>query len=96
MEDKKYIHNPICYINSFCCTISKITKTKNKKFLLKTVTSLKFNINANIYEKSQQQSPNFVRSNQESPDANSLVISTNDATKGKNDKSSKIEKIWTG
>ena len=33
------------------------------------------------------QSPNFVRSNQESLGANSLVINTNDATKGKNDES---------
>ena len=23
-----YIHNPICYINSFCCTIPKLTKIK--------------------------------------------------------------------
>ena len=44
---------------------------------------------------SQQRSPNFVRSNQESPGANSLVINTNDATKGKSDKNSKIERIWT-
>ena len=51
--------------------------------------------NANTYEKSQRQSPNFVRSNQESLGANSLVMNTNDATKGKNDESSKIEQIWT-
>ena len=44
---------------------------------------------------SQQQIPNFVRSNQESPGANSLVINTNDATKGKGDESSKIQHIWT-
>ena len=44
---------------------------------------------------SQQRSPNFVRSNQESPGANSLVINTNDATKGKSDESSKNEQIWT-
>jgi len=36
----------------------------------------------------------FVRSNQEFPGANSLVISTNDATKGKSDESSKIEQKW--
>ena len=36
---------------------------------------------------------NFVRSNQESSSANSLVINTNDATKGENDKSSQIEQI---
>ena len=47
------------------------------------------------YEKSQQQSPNFVRSNQESLGTNSLIINTNDATKGKNDEKSKIEQIWT-
>ena len=56
---------------------------------------MKFNINANTYEKSERQSPNFVRSNQESLGANSLVINTNDATKGKNDESSKIEQILT-
>ena len=39
-------------------------------------------------------SPNFVRSSQESSGANSLVISTNDATKGKSDESSRIEQIW--
>ena len=38
-------------------------------------------------------SPNFVRSNQESSSTNSLVINTNNATKGKSDKSSKIEQI---
>ena len=81
MEEKKYIHNPICYINSFCCIIPKLTKITKK--LQKTITSLKFNIIANTYEKSQRQSPNFVRSNQESPGANSLVINTDDATKGK-------------
>ena len=40
------------------------------------------------------QSPHFLRSNQESPGANSFVINTNDATKGKRDESSKIEQIW--
>ena len=49
-------------------------------------------MNANTYEKSQQ-SPNLVRFNQKSPSVNSLVINTNDATKGKNDKSSKIQQI---
>ena len=44
---------------------------------------MKFNINANTYEKSERQSPNFVRSNQESLGANSLVINTNDETKEK-------------
>ena len=55
---------------------------------------MKFNINANIYKKSLQQSPNFVRSNQESLGANSLVININDATKGKNDeiKTQKLNK----
>ena len=38
-------------------------------------------------------SPNFVRSSQESSNANTLVIKTNDATKGKSDESSKIEQI---
>ena len=38
-------------------------------------------------------SPNFVRSNQEFSSTNSLVINTNNATKGKSDKSSKIEQI---
>ena len=38
-------------------------------------------------------SPNFIRSNQESSSTNSLVINTNNATKGKSDKSSKIEQI---
>ena len=56
---------------------------------------MKFNINANTYEKSKRQSPNCVRSNQESLGVNSLVININDATKGKNDESSKIEQIWT-
>ena len=37
--------------------------------------------------------PNFVRSSQESSSANSLVINTNYATKGKSDKNSKIERI---
>ena len=32
---KKKIHNPICYINSFCCTIPKLTKIKNKNFYKK-------------------------------------------------------------
>ena len=40
------------------------------------------------------QSPHFLRSKQESPGANSFVINTNDATKGKRDESSKIEQIW--
>ena len=44
----------------------------------------------NIYNK-KSASPNFVRSSQESSIGNSLVINTNDATKGKSDKSSKIE-----
>ena len=39
-------------------------------------------------------SPNFVRFNQESSNANSLVINTNYATKGKSDKNLKIERIW--
>ena len=39
-------------------------------------------------------SPNFVRSSQESSIGNSLVINTNDATKGKSDESSRIEQIW--
>ena len=38
-------------------------------------------------------SPNFVRCSQESSNVNSLVINTNDATKWKSDKSSKIEQI---
>ena len=38
-------------------------------------------------------SPNFVRSNQESSNANLLVIKPNDATKRKSDESSKIEQI---
>ena len=38
-------------------------------------------------------SPNFVRSNQESSNANSLVINTNNATKGKSNESSKIKQI---
>ena len=88
MEEKKYIQ---CYINSFCCTIPKLTKKKKKKKkakkLQKTVTTFKFDINANTYKKSQQQSPNFVRSNQESPAAISLVINTNDAIKGTSDES---------
>ena len=46
-------------------------------------------------KKSQRQSPNFVISNQESLGTNSLVINTNNATKGKNDESTKIEQIWT-
>ena len=49
---KKNVHNPICYINSFCCTIPKLTKIKNKNIYKKIVTSLKFNINVNTYEKS--------------------------------------------
>ena len=44
---------------------------------------MKFNINANTYEKSKRGSPNFVKSNQESPSINSLVININDATKRK-------------
>ena len=40
-------------------------------------------------------SPNFVRSNQESSNAISLVINTNDATKWKSNESSKIEQIGT-
>ena len=38
-------------------------------------------------------STNFVRSSQESSSAISLMINTNDATKGENDKSSQIEQI---
>ena len=38
-------------------------------------------------------SPNFVRSSSESSSANSLVINTNDATKWKSGKNSKIEQI---
>ena len=38
-------------------------------------------------------SPNFVRFNQESSSANSLVINTNYAIKRKSDESSKIEQI---
>ena len=72
-EKKK--HNSAYYINSFCCTIQKLTKIKK---ILK---------NFHIIE--------TLRSNQESLGANSLVIKTNDATKGKNDESSKIEQIWT-
>ena len=37
-------------------------------------------------------SPNFVRSSQESSSANLLVINTNDATKGKSDEISKLNK----
>ena len=40
-------------------------------------------------------SPNFVRSNQESSNAISLVINTNDATKWKSNERSKIEQIGT-
>ena len=40
-------------------------------------------------------SPNFVRSSQESSSTNSLMINTNNATKGKSDESSKIEQIGT-
>ena len=40
-------------------------------------------------------SPNFVRFNQESSNANSLVINTSDATKGKSDESLRIEQIGT-
>ena len=72
---------------------SKINKNKN--IYKKAVTSLEFNINANTHEKSLWQRPNFVRSNQESLGANSLVINTNDATKGKSDESLKIEQIRT-
>ena len=43
-----HTHYPICYINSSCYTIPKLTKKKKKKHLQKTVTSLKFNINAKI------------------------------------------------
>ena len=28
-EEKKKKHNLTCYINSFCCTIPKLTKIKN-------------------------------------------------------------------
>ena len=37
--------------------------------------------------------PNFERSSQESSNANSLMINTKNATKGKSDESSKIKKI---
>ena len=30
-----YIHNPICYINSFCCTTPKLTKIKKIKTFIK-------------------------------------------------------------
>ena len=40
-------------------------------------------------------SPNFVRSNQESSNVNSLVINANDVTKWKSNESSKIEQIET-
>ena len=76
--------NPICYIKSFCCTIPKLNiYIYILKHLQKTIPSLKFNMNANTYEKSYWQGPNFVRSNQESLSANSLVININDATKRK-------------
>ena len=42
-----HTHYQICYINSSCYTIPKLTK-KKKKHLQKTVTSLKFNMNAKI------------------------------------------------
>ena len=42
-----HTHNPICYINSSCYTIPKLTK-KKKKHLQKIVTLLKFNMNAKI------------------------------------------------
>ena len=84
MEEKKNTIQHAIYIYIFffffCCTIPKLTKIKN---LQKSVTSLKFNINTNNYEKSQRQGPNFVRSNQESLGSNSLVINTNDTTKEK-------------
>ena len=38
-------------------------------------------------------SPNFVRFNQESSSANSLVINTNNVTKGKSNESSKVKQI---
>ena len=81
MEKNIYIHNLIWYI-TFCCTIPKLTKKYIKTFT-KNITSLKFDMNANTNEKPQQRSPNFVRSNQESPVANSLGINTNDTTKRK-------------
>ena len=37
--------------------------------------------------------PNFVRSSQESSSANSLVINTNNVTKGKSNESSKVKQI---
>ena len=44
----RHIHNPICYINSSCYTIPKLTQKKKKKHLQKIVTLLKFNMNAKI------------------------------------------------
>ena len=51
MEEKKNTiqHAIYIYIYIFCCTIPKLTKIKK---LQKSVTSLKFNINTNNYEKS--------------------------------------------
>ena len=49
-KKKKYIHNLIWYINSFCCTIPKLTKIYIKTFT-KNITSLKFDMNANTNEK---------------------------------------------
>ena len=44
---KKKKHNPICYINSF----ATLFQIYIYKYLQKTVISLKFNMNANTYEK---------------------------------------------
>ena len=48
----------------------------------------------NLSDKST--SPNFIRFSQESSNSNSLMINTNDATKGKSDEISKLNKQgWT-
>ena len=44
----------------------------------------------NLSDKST--SPNFIRFSQESSNSNSLMINTNDATKGKSDEISKLNK----
>ena len=48
-EKKKKKHNPICYINSFATLLTK--KYIYKNIYKKTITSLKFHISANMYEK---------------------------------------------
>ena len=60
---KKYT---IQYAILILCTIPKLRKIKNKNIYKKL----------SHHAKSQWQSPNFIRSNQESPCANSLVINT--------------------